>query len=89
LNVTLSMATREGRDLVTIAASGHGTPSPLASSRGVAKKDPAMPIGTGSQPGALGVRQDFSARARNGGQQPLERVLARYEFYTAPAAVEG
>ena len=70
------MAAEERRDLVAIAAHGHGTPATAMRARVVVEEHAAGGIGAAPDGSARALDEKFGCRASDSRKEPLESALA-------------
>lgn len=82
------MTARKGGHFVAIAATGHGTPAPAASARGVIEEQAASRVGTDAKTRVRALGDNFSGRTRDSGEEPIQAALASDEFQSPSTILE-
>ncbi len=82
------VTSQESSDLVAIAARGHGTPAPPVRTGVIVKKQPAGRIGAAANGRFKTLYKEICSRTSDGGEEPLESLLARHELET-PSVFPG
>jgi hypothetical protein len=71
---------------VTIAATGHRTPTPAAGARGIIEQEAAGWVGADAKTGARALRNDLRGGPGDGRQEPVQTAFTGYES-EAPLAI--
>lgn len=71
---------KEGSDLVTVAANGHGTPAAAAGAGIVVKEQAAGRVGAAADRGARTFDEELGGRAGECGEEPVEPAFASDEL---------